>query len=149
MLQPRRQADLAQEPVGAEAGRELGVEQLERDRPVVFEVLRQEYRRHPAAPELPLERIARAKAFQELGAQVGHGRPMSGEVGSRFNRATPGQLTTSNGFPLERAHVTGAPSDRPHHATFSEALQRPAGASAAAGAGHPDPRVVAVTPRPE
>ena len=39
MLEPRGEADLALEPVGPERGGQLGVEHLERHRPVVPEVL--------------------------------------------------------------------------------------------------------------
>ena len=51
---------------------ELGVEHLEGDEPVVLEVAGQEDRRHAAAPELALDRVATAKTFLELRAQVGH-----------------------------------------------------------------------------
>ena len=58
MLQVRGDADLAQEPLGAERGGELGLQDLERDRAIVLEVVREEDGRHAAAPELALERIA-------------------------------------------------------------------------------------------
>ena len=62
MLEPGGEPDLAQEPLGAERGGELGVQHLERDRPVVPEVLREVDRGHAAAAELALERVAVAAA---------------------------------------------------------------------------------------
>ena len=58
MLQPRGEPDLALEPLGTEGGGELGMQHLERDRPVVPEVPGEEDRGHPPAPELALERVA-------------------------------------------------------------------------------------------
>ena len=58
MAEPGGDLDLAQEALGAERGRQLGVEDLERDLAVVPEVLGEVDRGHPAAAELALERIA-------------------------------------------------------------------------------------------
>ena len=58
MLQPGGELDLALEPLGAERGGELGVEHLERDRPVVPQVLGQVDRGHAAPAELALEPVA-------------------------------------------------------------------------------------------
>ena len=58
MLQPGGEPDLAQEPLGAERGGELGVQHLERDLAVVLEVVREVDRGHAAAAELALERVA-------------------------------------------------------------------------------------------
>ena len=64
MLQPGGELDLALEPLGAERGGQLGVEHLERDRPVVPEVLGEVDRGHAAAAELALEPVAiRQAAF--------------------------------------------------------------------------------------
>ena len=63
--------DLAQEALRAERGGELGVEHLERDRPVVLEIVGEVDRGHAAAPELALERVAVGQGglepFQGLG----------------------------------------------------------------------------------
>ena len=58
MLQSGGELDLPLEPLGAQRHSQLGVEHLERDRPVVPEVLGEEDRRHPAATELALDRVA-------------------------------------------------------------------------------------------
>ena len=51
------EADLSEEPLGAEDSRKLGAQHLERDRAVVLHVPGQIDRRHPAAPELTLDRV--------------------------------------------------------------------------------------------
>ena len=71
MLQAGREADLALEALRPERGRELRVQDLEGDRPVVPHVLGEIDGSHPAAPELPLERVAPAQSALELRAEVG------------------------------------------------------------------------------
>ena len=73
MLQPRRELDLAQEPLGAQAVGQLGAQHLERDRPVVPEVPGEVDRRHPAAAELALERVAAG----QCGLRAARGRERS------------------------------------------------------------------------
>jgi hypothetical protein len=58
MLQPGGEADLAEEPLGAQAGGDLRVEHLEGHRPIVLEVLRQVDRGHPTAAKLALDAVA-------------------------------------------------------------------------------------------
>ncbi len=50
--------DLGQEPLRAEHGTQLRMQDLDRNLSVVSEVLRQEHRGHPARPELALETVA-------------------------------------------------------------------------------------------
>ena len=52
-----RKTDLAQEPLGAEDGRELWAEDLECDGAIVLQVPGEIDRGHPAAPELTLDRV--------------------------------------------------------------------------------------------
>ena len=59
---------------GPSACGELGVQHLERDRPVVPQVLGQEDGGHPAPPELALEPVAIRQAACKLLAQVSHSR---------------------------------------------------------------------------
>ena len=70
VLQPGGEADLALEALGPEGGGQLGVQHLERDRPVVPEVLGQIDGGHAPAAELALERVAipqpRAKIRQRI-----------------------------------------------------------------------------------
>ena len=57
MAQPGRDLDLAEEPLGAEGGSQVGAEHLEGDRPVELEVLGQVNSGHSAVPELPLNGV--------------------------------------------------------------------------------------------
>ena len=66
MLEPGGRADLAQEALGAERAAELGVQDLERHRPVVLEVAGEVDRGHAAAAELALEHVAVAEGLAEL-----------------------------------------------------------------------------------
>ena len=59
---------------GPSVGGQLGVQHLEGDRPVVPEVLREVDRRHAAAPELALDRVAAGQRALQLLAKA-HGVP--------------------------------------------------------------------------
>ena len=61
VLQPGGELDLALEALGAQRAREIGVEHLERDRPVVPQILGEEDGGHAAPPELALEGVRRGK----------------------------------------------------------------------------------------
>ena len=65
--------DLAEEPVGADRGREVGTEDLEGDLAVVAEVLGQEHDGHAALAELALELVAAGESGFELLLQGVHG----------------------------------------------------------------------------
>ena len=56
MLQRRRRLDLDDEPLGAEHGGELRLENFDRDFAIVLEVVREVHRRHAAGAELSRER---------------------------------------------------------------------------------------------
>ena len=58
VLQPRGDADLAREPLGAHPLGELGREHLHDDAPAERRLLGHEHARHPAAAELALEGVA-------------------------------------------------------------------------------------------
>src|SRR5881296_2236357 len=72
MLQLCREADLSEEPLGAEDGRKLGAEHLERDGAVVFNVAGEVHRGHPTAAELTLDRVAARKGRPHALRNVGH-----------------------------------------------------------------------------
>jgi len=57
MRQTRRDLDLAEEPLGTHARRELRAEHLERDGAVVLKIAGEVDRRHPAAAKLALDRV--------------------------------------------------------------------------------------------
>jgi hypothetical protein len=71
VLEAGGELDLPLEPVGPERRGELREEDLEGDRALVLEVLRQVDRGHPAAPERALKRVAVAQAGSQRGGQVG------------------------------------------------------------------------------
>ena len=58
MLQMGDGLDLAQEPLGADHGRELGPQHLDGDLAVVLEVVREIDRGHAALPQLALDPVA-------------------------------------------------------------------------------------------
>jgi hypothetical protein len=58
MLQPRGEAHLAEKPVGADRGGDLGMECFERYRPPVAEVVRKVHARHAAPADLALYGVA-------------------------------------------------------------------------------------------
>ena len=70
MLQAGRDPDLLEEPFRSEGGEQLAAEHLERDRPVVPEIVRQPHRRHSAPAELALDPVA---VGQGGGEEVGRG----------------------------------------------------------------------------
>ena len=65
MVEPGSDLDLAQEPVGTEAGGELGMQHLDGHLAVMTGVVREVHRRHAAASDLAVDAIA----ILELGAQ--------------------------------------------------------------------------------
>ena len=65
MLQRRDRLDLAQEPLGADDGGQLGPENLDRDLAVVLQVLGQIDRGHAALAELALDAVAAAEGGGE------------------------------------------------------------------------------------
>ena len=71
MLEARRDADFAAKAIRPERVRDLGAQHLERDQSVVLEVAREEDRRHSAATELVLERIAVRQRLDERRIQFG------------------------------------------------------------------------------
>ena len=72
VLEPGGEADLALEPLRPQRGRQLGVKDLEGDRPVVADVLGQVDRRHAPAAELPLDRVAAGEGSSQPGSGFGH-----------------------------------------------------------------------------
>ena len=81
VLEIRGDSDLAQESLDAEHGAELRIEDLERDEAVVLEIAREEDRRHAAATDLTLDRVAarRVRVQLRLWVQVTcvNGRPVT------------------------------------------------------------------------
>ena len=74
VLECRGDLDLAEEPLAAEDGRQLGLEQLDGDAPVVLQVLGEKDDRHPTAAKLSLDPVSIAERRRELLEEF-HGRP--------------------------------------------------------------------------
>ena len=72
VLQAGGGPDFPLEALRAEGGGELGVQDLERDRAVVPEIVGQEHRGHATPPQLALEPVAVSQAALELFAEVCH-----------------------------------------------------------------------------
>jgi hypothetical protein len=71
MLQPRRQLDLALEPLGVDACGKLGVEHLDHDGASQGVIVREEHTRHPASAQLADDREARPQRRLELFSEFG------------------------------------------------------------------------------
>ena len=72
MLQRGGGLDFHHEPLGADDGGELRLQDLERHLAVVLEVLRQVHRGHAALAELPLDAVAVGEGGGEAGKRVSH-----------------------------------------------------------------------------
>ena len=104
-VSPRRHLDLAQEPLGADLGGDLGPEHLERDLAVVAQVVGQEDDGHAALAQLALEGVAAGEAAFEALLQVVH----EGMEDVLFRGAMRGVASPPRTFP-DRA--TGPPIDQ-------------------------------------
>ena len=91
MLQASGDPDLLEESLGAERGGELGAQDLERDGPIVPEVVGEIDGGHAAASELALDAIAIGQG----------GREEVGRLGQRGDRRMPYRVRM--GRPSERA----------------------------------------------
>ena len=100
MLQVGGGLDLAQEPLGADDGGQLGPQHLERHLAVVLQVLGQVHRGHAARAELPLDAVA-----------VGERRRRGGSVilcFPIFALSSVNQLSTTTTCPAPGAELTAA-----------------------------------------
>ena len=73
VLQPCGELDLAEEPGYAGGAAQLRPDDLDRHRPAVSQVLREEDRRHAARADLTLERVALAERGRQASEGIGHG----------------------------------------------------------------------------
>ena len=96
MVEPRRDLDLGEEPLGAEDRAELGAQDLERDVTIELAVVGEVDDGHPARPELAFDRVPLAEDSGEgrRGWRLGHGfAPSSETKASVLGRA----VTTRDG----------------------------------------------------
>jgi hypothetical protein len=73
VLEPGGKVDLALEALGAKCRGQVGMQHLERDRPVVLQVMGEIDRGHATAPELALEPVALLESLSQGGWQGGPG----------------------------------------------------------------------------
>src|SRR2546426_3199280 len=72
MLQLCREADLSEEPLGAEDGRKLRAEHLERDGAIVLEIAGEIDRGHATAAELALDRVTAREGGLKAADEIAH-----------------------------------------------------------------------------
>ena len=94
VLQARGDLDFPEETVGPDGERDLGIEQLDGDRPMVLEVLRQKDRRHPATAQLALDVISPSQRVPEGFEEVRQGIA-SAKSGFRGNNTGLSALLSS------------------------------------------------------
>jgi hypothetical protein len=86
VLESRGCLDFTQEALGAERVRQLLMQDLQGDRPVVAEVVGQVHCRHASAAEFALQRVTVAERLSELGGWCGHQIPMVGDASNLASR---------------------------------------------------------------
>ncbi len=89
VLQVCGDADLVQEPFGAQGGRELGTQDLERDLSPVSQVLGEKHRRHAAVAQLPLDPVARSEGGAQTVERQAHEVTASSSLAPRPERSCP------------------------------------------------------------
>ena len=72
MLEPGGELDLAEKPLRAEGGREVGAEDLQGNRPVVPEIVGEVDRGHPSPAELALDDVAVAERLLQGQLRAGN-----------------------------------------------------------------------------
>ena len=83
--------DLAQKSLGTDGIGELWPQNLQRDRTVVPEVVREEDQAHPAAPELTLDRVAPGQGVLKAADGISHGGAFEGLGSIIPRRPSPSQ----------------------------------------------------------
>ena len=72
VLQLGRDADLAQESLGAHGRRDVGIQHLDGHLALVAAVPRQIHVRHAATAQLPLDDVAVAEGLLDVVEEIGH-----------------------------------------------------------------------------
>ena len=72
VLQLRGDADLAEEPLRADGGGDLGIEHLDRDRALVAPVVREVDECHAPAADLPIDDVPVAEELLDLVEEFAH-----------------------------------------------------------------------------
>src|ERR1051325_2782747 len=101
MLQRGDGLDLAQEPLGANDGGQLGPEDLDGDPAVVLQVLREIDRGHPALAQLALDRVASREGAGQTALSIGQQQRTPFPLDSK-NAATNSRSVIRGGCPAVR-----------------------------------------------
>ena len=72
MLQARREHDFLLEAFGAERRRDFRMQQLQRDRTIVLEIVGEIDGRHPAATQLLVDAVLVGEGRSQAGIPIGH-----------------------------------------------------------------------------
>jgi hypothetical protein len=83
MLQAGGNPDLAEEPVGANRGGELGAKHLDGDRPIMSGVMRQVHSSHAPLADKALDGIAPLELDTQPVEHISHGVPSEGRTFGR------------------------------------------------------------------
>src|SRR3989454_6670476 len=91
--EPRRDFDLPQEALGTERRGDLGTQHFDRHRAAVLQVPREIDGRHPAAPQLALERVAVGQGRAEtIERRDGHPRPTRFSSAPKLGSSRPSPI---------------------------------------------------------
>src|SRR6266849_5879936 len=90
VVQSGRGGDLTQEALDAEARGELGMKHLDRNRSLVLQVDRQKNRRHPAATDCTIDRVAVLEAGLQASEECGQTSLLTPRPKDSEASATPG-----------------------------------------------------------
>ncbi len=105
MLQVGGDSYLLQEPLGAQNGGELGVQNFDGDFAVVFLIVGEVHGGCPTAPELTLDRVRRERALDLVNAhRHSFRRRASREESRRLSRST---TPCARELPLEEVYNVG------------------------------------------
>ena len=87
VLKISRDFDLGEEPLDAKHGSQLGIQDLQRDSPVVFLLIGEIHRGHSTAPDLTVKAIATEEEPVQVGQRVYHDEVLVGSTNIRSTGA--------------------------------------------------------------
>ena len=125
MIESRGELDLPQEALGAEAGREIRMQHLDRDSAIVLAVLGEVHGRHAAAAELAIDRVGLRQCVpQAVDWKCGNRRHLS--IPRCVPKILPAIKRAGIGVPAhhDRANQAAGRLARPLHIACSNARYR-------------------------
>ena len=116
MLESSGEPDLSLETLGAEAGGELGVQDLEGDRAAVLDVMSEKHGGHPPPAEFPFEPVRAGEPVSQPHVEVGQSKPVLRKERGRIQFFPPSNHTGTTGRweePTDGGTERGAPRLHP------------------------------------